>query len=161
MCAIGGLMRRPGRQQPLEMRSQLEQMLRVQRHRGPDDEGLWFSADQQTGMCHSRLSILDLSAAGHQPMVSADAQLTIVFNGEIYNHSALRQDLMAQGARFRGHSDTEVLLEAWRHWGVEMLAHLRGALAHSLSPLLLSPSPPHPPPLHRATATTASRGATS
>jgi asparagine synthase (glutamine-hydrolysing) len=125
-------MLRPGRQQPLEMRSQLEQMLRVQRHRGPDDEGLWFSADQQTGMCHSRLSILDLSTAGHQPMVSADAQLTIVFNGEIYNHSALRQDLMAQGARFRGHSDTEVLLEAWRHWGVEMLAHLRGMFAFAL-----------------------------
>lgn len=90
-------------------------------HRGPDDAGSW--ADTHTGLAlaHRRLSILDLSAAGHQPMLSPCGRYVLVFNGEIYNHLDLRRDLEMQlaGFNWRGHSDTETLLAAVVHWGVE------------------------------------------
>jgi len=79
-------------------------------HRGPDDSGLYL--DQHVGFGFRRLSILDLSPAGHQPMYSADGQLVIVFNGEIYNYIELRDELQAAGYCFRSTSDTEVLLAA-------------------------------------------------
>lgn len=91
------------------------------RHRGPDDHGAW--CDEQAGyaMAHRRLSILDLSPAGHQPMLSANGRWVIAYNGEIYNHLELRQQLQAEGAApaWRGHSDTETLLAAVAAWGVE------------------------------------------
>jgi asparagine synthase (glutamine-hydrolysing) len=88
-------------------------------HRGPDDDGAW--ADEQAGLAFAfrRLAIIDLSPAGHQPMLSADGRLAIVYNGEIYNHKQLRAELLKLGHAFRGHSDTEVLLAAISSWGVE------------------------------------------
>ncbi|MBA3929252.1 MAG: asparagine synthase (glutamine-hydrolyzing) [Xanthomonas sp.] len=88
-------------------------------HRGPDDAGTWADATAGVVLSHRRLSILDLSPEGHQPMTSADGRWTMAFNGEIYNHAALRAELSALGHAFRGRSDTEVLLAAIAQWGVE------------------------------------------
>jgi len=87
-------------------------------HRGPDDSGVWFDAEAGVGMFHRRLSILDLSPAGHQPMVSCDGRYVLVFNGEIYNHLKIREELGAK-LQWRGHSDTETLLAGFSVWGIE------------------------------------------
>src|SRR5919198_2629651 len=96
-------------------------------HRGPDDSGLYLQ--DAVGFGFRRLSILDLSPTGHQPMCSDDGQLVIVFNGEIYNYIELRDELRAAGHSFRSTSDTEVLLAAYRHWGPECLGRLNGMWA--------------------------------
>ncbi|MDB5855698.1 MAG: asparagine synthetase [Herminiimonas sp.] len=89
-------------------------------HRGPDDSGVWCDAEREIGLSHRRLSILDLSPAGHQPMHSPSGRYVIVFNGEIYNHTDLRDALVAGGlaTRWRGHSDTETLLAGFDAWGI-------------------------------------------
>lgn len=87
-------------------------------HRGPDDAGTWTDADNGLVLAHRRLSILDLSPLGHQPMASADGRWQLTYNGEVYNHAALRAELAALGHGFRGHSDTEVLVAAIAQWGV-------------------------------------------
>src|ERR1017187_3618785 len=78
--------------------------------RGPDGSGLWMSADGRVGLAHRRLSIIDLSESGAQPMADETGKLRIIFNGEIYNYRELRADLQTRGYRFRSNSDTEVLL---------------------------------------------------
>ncbi|WP_374602818.1 asparagine synthase (glutamine-hydrolyzing) [Arenimonas sp.] len=99
-------------------------------HRGPDDAGTWADPAAGLVLSHRRLSILDLSPEGHQPMLTRDGRWALVFNGEIYNHGALRQELAALGHGFRGHSDTEVLLAAISEWGVEQaLQRSNGMLA--------------------------------
>jgi asparagine synthase (glutamine-hydrolysing) len=92
-------------------------MLTSIRYRGPDDSGVWCDPSAGLGLGHARLSILDLSPAGHQPMLSASERYAIVFNGEIYNHLLLREEL--DGTSWRGHSDTETLLAAIESWGIE------------------------------------------
>ncbi len=103
-------------------------------HRGPDGTGLWISTCGKIGLGHRRLSIIDLSEAASQPMSSEDGMLWIVFNGEIYNHAEIRQDLeMIGGHRWRtDHSDTEVLIHAFEQWGIECLQRLRGMFAFAL-----------------------------
>lgn len=99
-------------------------------HRGPDDSGAW--ADEAAGIAlgHRRLSIIDLSAAGHQPMLSANGRFVVSYNGEIYNHGDLRKELESLGAAFRGHSDTEVIVEGLAQWGIaETLKRLIGMFA--------------------------------
>ena len=93
----------------------------VLRHRGPDDHGIWFDADARIGLAHTRLSILDLSTAGHQPMPSASGRFIISFNGEIYNHLEMRRRLQeaSSAPNWRGHSDTETLLAGFEAWGIE------------------------------------------
>jgi asparagine synthase (glutamine-hydrolysing) len=99
-------------------------------HRGPDDDGTWADADAGLVLSHRRLSVLDLSPLGHQPMASADGRWQLAYNGEVYNHAALRAELVALGHGFRGHSDTEVLLAAIERWGVEnALARANGMFA--------------------------------
>ncbi|GMW08324.1 MAG: asparagine synthase (glutamine-hydrolyzing) [Gammaproteobacteria bacterium] len=93
------------------------------RHRGPDAQGHWLAPGGRLGFAHRRLTIVDLSAAGNQPMASASGRLVICFNGEIYNYQALRQELEARGIAFRSHSDTEVILEAVEAWGLEPALH--------------------------------------
>ncbi len=90
-------------------------------HRGPDDVGVWVDKDASIGFVHRRLSIIDLSPAGHQPMISATGRFVIIFNGEIYNHLDLREELEKSGRapNWRGHADTESLLAAFECWGVE------------------------------------------
>lgn len=101
--------------------SVLHKMCQAIRHRGPDDAGIWIDEYSEIGLAHTRLSIVDLSAAGHQPMSSECGRYVIVFNGEIYNHKELRDLLEGEGidVNWRGHSDTETLLFCFSLWGVE------------------------------------------
>jgi asparagine synthase (glutamine-hydrolysing) len=110
----------------------LVRMRDTMRHRGPDDAGVWRSPDGVIGLAHRRLSIIDLSPGGHQPMADAGGCVHIVFNGEIYNFHRLRQDLEARGHHFRSASDTEVILAAYRQWGTDCLRHLNGMFAFAL-----------------------------
>jgi len=98
-------------------------------HRGPDDGGTWVSDVYPVAFGHRRLSIVDLSANGHQPMVFADAGLAMVYNGELYNTPELRGELAAAGHHLRGHSDTEVLLRAYQEWGDAALERISGMFA--------------------------------
>lgn len=111
--------------------SRLDRALDKIRYRGPDDRGyaLYPVADTLVALGHTRLSILDLSTAGHQPMQSADRRHSIVFNGEVYNYRELRDELGALGHRFVSDSDTEVLLAAWIQWGHACLKRLQGMFA--------------------------------
>lgn len=101
-------------------------------HRGPDDAGEWWSSDGRVGLAHRRLSIIDLSPAGHQPMLDASGSVSIVFNGEIYNFDDLRDELVAKGYCFCSRSDTEVILAAYREWGTDCLARFNGMFAFAL-----------------------------
>lgn len=101
-------------------------------HRGPDAQGLWYDAQEAVYLGHRRLSIIDLSG-GAQPMWTADGSLCIVFNGEIYNHLELREELIGAGHHFlTDHSDTEVLLHGYRHWGQDFVSRLNGMWAFAL-----------------------------
>ena len=124
MCGIAGQF---GSGRPPEAPT-LNAMADALAHRGPDDAGVWIDAQAGIGFAHRRLAILDLSSAGHQPMLSHSGRLVIAFNGEIYNHLELRAQLGEQP--WRGHSDTETLLVAIEHWGVPAtLARLTGMFA--------------------------------
>jgi asparagine synthase (glutamine-hydrolysing) len=102
------------------------------RHRGPDATGEWRSADRKVLLGHRRLSIIDLSEAGSQPMSDGEGSLQIVLNGEIYNYRELKKALEALGHRFRSASDTEVLLKAYREWGTECLRRVNGMFAFAI-----------------------------
>ena len=101
-------------------------------HRGPDDHGVWVSDDKQVGFSHRRLSIVDLSSRGHQPMLDAKNRVVISFNGEIYNYRKLRKYLEFQGYRFSSDTDTEVILYAYLKWGIDCIKQFDGMFAFSL-----------------------------
>lgn len=128
MCGIAGIVGR----RPIENRSWLEGLVDGIAHRGPDDAGEYLSPNGMCALGHTRLAILDLSAAGHQPMHEEATGNAIVFNGEIYNFAALRKECEADGYRFRSHSDTEVILALYRRHGIDCLRLLRGMFAFAL-----------------------------
>jgi asparagine synthase (glutamine-hydrolysing) len=103
-------------------------------HRGPDDAGLWIEEGGRVGLAHRRLSIIEPTASAHQPMASPDGRFRLVFNGEIYNHAELRRELTTAGrSDWRtDHSDTEVLLQTFAHWGIDCLRHLHGMFAFAV-----------------------------
>lgn len=104
-------------------------MVDVQAHRGPDGRGVWNDPKVPVTLGHSRLSIIDLSDAGRQPMIYAEGKLCITYNGEVYNYRELRQELVGLGYAFQSNSDTEVVLAAYQAWGVDSLSRLRGMFA--------------------------------
>ena len=128
MCGIVGI----ASQSPVEAREGIALGRDALRHRGPDDAGEWWAGDARVGFGHRRLAVLDLSQAGHQPMLDATGELCCVFNGEIYNFQELRQELEGKGHRFRSGTDTEVILAAYREWGTDCLARLNGMFAFGL-----------------------------
>ena len=145
MCAIGGIYLKTGEQ--FELGESLQKILNIQRHRGPNVEGMWLTEDRRLGLCHNRLTVLDLTVLGSQPMHSADGQFVAVFNGEIYNYKNICKALERVGVIFRSHTGTEVLIEAYRHWGEDMLCRLRSMFALSshilyYATIILCP-PPH------------------
>ncbi|MDQ3565558.1 MAG: asparagine synthase (glutamine-hydrolyzing) [Pseudomonadota bacterium] len=120
MCGIAGYLQLSGFS--AEAGEAIARMMaKAIHHRGPDDSGIWLDAEAGVAFGHRRLSIVDLSPAGHQPMTSASGRWVIAFNGEIYNHADLRQALQASAAApaWRGHSDTETLLAGFEAWGIE------------------------------------------
>ena len=125
MCGIAGLINGGNAQL-------LERMSDTIAHRGPDDAGLKWFADSGSGLAQRRLSIIDLSPAGHQPMSNETGDLWIVFNGEIYNYKEIGEELAAKGVRFRSHSDTEILLYAFQYWGEDCLHKLNGMFAFAI-----------------------------
>lgn len=124
MCGISGIIHLD--RQPVA-ETQLRSMMSAMKHRGPDDEGLF--TENGVGLGFVRLSILDLSPAGHQPMFSADERYVLIFNGEIFNYIELREELIAKGRQFRSKTDSEVLLTAYAEWGEAMLHRLNGMWA--------------------------------
>jgi asparagine synthase (glutamine-hydrolysing) len=125
MCGISGIIN-GGK---LELLARMNDTIA---HRGPDDAGMEWFADSSSGLAHRRLSIIDLSPAGHQPMCSESGDLWIVFNGEIYNYKELGAELAAKGVRFRSQSDTEILLYAYQYWGEDCLHKLNGMFAFAI-----------------------------
>ena len=116
-------------------------------HRGPDDSGVWIDATDGIALGFRRLAIIDLSPAGHQPMVSENGRYVIVFNGEIYNFESLRQELEGHGHSFRGRSDTEVMLASFSQWGLEAATQRSHPVpGPTLGSAPLSTSPTHCPP---------------
>jgi asparagine synthase (glutamine-hydrolysing) len=127
MCGIAGVVR-AGDGGGLE--AAVRRMIALQRHRGPDGEGYYVSPYAALGHC--RLAILDVTPAGHQPMPDVERRYWLTFNGEIYNYLELAEELRRRGHQFKGRSDTEVLLAAYREWGPECLTRLRGMFAFAV-----------------------------
>ena len=128
MCGICGIVfNDPDRQVDPGL---LERMARVQNHRGPDDQGIW--RQKNVGLGHVRLSIIDLSPQGHQPMTNEDQSVWITYNGEVYNFLELREELQQKGHRFHSRTDTEVIVHLWEEEGVRCVERLRGMFAFAI-----------------------------
>ena len=123
MCGIAGFIGRGDSET-------LSSMVQTLKHRGPDDTGIWHK--DKVGFAHARLSVIDLSPAGHQPMHSNSGDVTVVFNGEIYNYLELKKELEAKGYTFKSKSDTEVLIELYIEYGTEAFKKLEGMFALAL-----------------------------
>jgi asparagine synthase (glutamine-hydrolysing) len=127
MCGICGIINFDGKPVP---ENHLRKMMQTMKHRGPDDDGIFVH--KNVGLGFVRLSIIDLSTAGHQPMISGDGRFTMVFNGEIYNYIELRKELENEGIVFITKTDSEVLLASYIHWGKECLHHFNGMWAFAI-----------------------------
>ncbi len=133
MCGITGFIERDAPRNADRVGALIRDMTDTMVHRGPDSSGTWLDVGRGVALGHRRLSIRDLSPAGHQPMVSACERYVIVYNGEVYSHDEMRADLERAGHRFRGTSDTEVILAGCAEWGVDATARrLIGMFAFAL-----------------------------
>ena len=129
MCGIAGIIdtgRGIGREEIERLATAMRDSMT---HRGPDDGATWVSEDGRVALAHRRLSIIDLRPEGRQPMANEDGSVQVVFNGEIYNHRALRKELEAKGHAFRSNSDTEVLAHMFEDTGLEQVEKLDGMFA--------------------------------
>jgi asparagine synthase (glutamine-hydrolysing) len=133
MCGIIGFWKASGHLYQDQLQVVAQRMSTALLHRGPDDEGIWTDVEAGLALGHRRLSIVDLSPLGHQPMMSANGRYVIVFNGEIYNFLELRHDLTQLGHHFRGHSDTEIMLASFSEWGLDKaIRRFNGMFAFAL-----------------------------
>jgi asparagine synthase (glutamine-hydrolysing) len=130
MCGIAGFLLAAPALGRGEMEARAGAMIATLRHRGPDDEGVW--TDGLAALAHARLSIIDLSPAGHQPIAGADGAVWLSYNGETYNFAELRAELEAQGYPFRSRTDSEVVANGWHAWGPRLFGRLRGMFALAL-----------------------------
>lgn len=130
MCRIAGLI--TNRLQEGELKSTVTVMCDALQHGGPDDAGVYYNADTRVAFGHRRLSIIDLSTNGHQPMADAGQKAWITFNGEIYNYRELKTELRLLGATFNTGTDTEVIIQAYLYWGTNSFNKLRGMFAFAL-----------------------------
>ena len=128
MCGILGF----ASHQSIHQRNYLTNGISKLNHRGPDDSGEWWSNDFRIGFAHQRLSIIDLTQNGHQPMLDSDGKYAIVFNGEIYNYLDLFKQLSSKGYKFNSKSDTEVILSAYKEWGVNCVSFFNGMFAFAI-----------------------------
>jgi asparagine synthase (glutamine-hydrolysing) len=129
MCGICGIYTTDDTAKHPDFGEAVRTMTAMMARRGPDDEGSWADSDGQVRLGFRRLAILDLSSAGHQPMISGDGKSVIVFNGEMYNFVELRRELEARGIQFRSRTDTEVVVEALNYWGIDALDRFNGMFA--------------------------------
>ncbi len=155
MCGIAGVLQLGGSAQTAEHSVGMNRALDTMRTRGPDGVGIWGREDGPCLLGHRRLAIIDLSTDAAQPMISACARYTVVFNGEIYNYKALRLELESEGVEFRSNSDTEVLLALYRRDGALMCPRLRGMFAFAIwdkqaNTLFLARDTVIPPPDRRS-----------
>ena len=127
MCGIAGIINK--NEKNIEKKD-LERMVKIMKYRGPDDEGYFI--ENNIGLGHCRLSIIDLSQAGHQPMTNENNNLHITYNGEIYNYLELKNELKKFGHKFKSNSDTEVILHAYEQWGEKCLDKFNGAWAFAI-----------------------------
>src|ERR1035438_2278236 len=133
MCGIAGFLDGSGSDTRDMLNEVVGRMTATLRHRGPDDGGVWVDPAAGVALGHRRLSIIDLSPTGAQPMASSCGRYVLVFNGEIYNFREVRTELISRGVRFRGSSDTEVILEAVSEWGIlPSLKRFNGMFAFAL-----------------------------
>jgi asparagine synthase (glutamine-hydrolysing) len=132
MCGIAGVYDYGFSREPQVTPELLTRMSDRMIHRGPDDAGFHISRNGQCGLTFRRLAIVDLSPAGHQPMSTSDGRLTIVFNGEIYNHLEVRRELEAKGYQYKSRSDTETILYAYKEWGEECFKKFLGMFSISI-----------------------------
>jgi asparagine synthase (glutamine-hydrolysing) len=130
MCRIAGIIDKS--LGPEEIHQKVKAMCQVLQHGGPDDEGVFFDERNHLGFGHRRLSIIDLSSNGHQPMTDAQQKAWITFNGELYNYRELKTELLARGVPFQSETDTEVILLAYLQWGTAAFAKFRGMFAFAL-----------------------------
>jgi asparagine synthase (glutamine-hydrolysing) len=101
-------------------------------HRGPDDAGLYINQEGNVALGHRRLSIIDLTSSGREPMSDEDDSVWLTFNGEIYNHRELREELIKKGHRFKSRTDAEVIIHSYQEWGIDSLKKLRGMFAFAI-----------------------------
>ena len=119
VCGIAGFLNFSTKPERGDLRTMVGRMIEPLYRRGPDNQGVWIDNSSKVAFGHRRLSILDLSPTGLQPMSSGSGRFTITYNGEVYNFAALREELGSAGHRFHGYSDTEVVLHAIEEWGIE------------------------------------------
>ena len=130
MCRISGII---SPLHPIEaLQPMVKEMCRIQEHGGPDDEGMYTDAAQHLVLGHRRLSLIELSMAGHQPMSYSDGRYTISYNGELYNYLEIRMELMGAGFKFNTNSDTEVILAAFAAWGCNAFHRFNGMFAFAI-----------------------------
>ena len=130
MCGISGIYNFS--QKNINQKQIIERIVKLQNSRGPDAKGIWHSNNNKVTLGHNRLSIIDLSDKARQPFVSRDNNLIITYNGEIYNYKEIRDELSQNKISFKSNSDTEVILESYKYWGVEFVKKLRGMFAFAI-----------------------------
>jgi len=128
MCGICGIYTPQNNKYKEGLKPHIDTMCSLIEHRGPDEKGLHIDAENGLALGHQRLSIIDVST-GQQPMTNEDGMVWVVFNGEIYNHNILRQELLSKGHQFRTKSDTETIVHAYEEWGEDCVTHFRGMFA--------------------------------